>query len=219
MSKQWFIVHTYSGFEAKVKQSLRQRADALGMADVIERLSRAHPVVVITSSDTADVERILQERQVRAGEKLVLDLYWEAVQPVEEDLLTLIQLVDGEGRFLMYADGSPTAGRDTTDRWPPGVPLAARHLLPVPAGGAPGIYRLAKALLSSLSVCAGVILALRAGHSRRINETERARAEAKAERQAARAAKPPARVIMPPLPQAQQAGGNGRRAGITELTR
>ena len=36
MSKQWFIVHTYSGFEAKVKQSLRQRADALGMADVIE---------------------------------------------------------------------------------------------------------------------------------------------------------------------------------------
>jgi hypothetical protein len=84
----------------------------------------------------------LQERQVRAGEKLVLDLYWEAVQPVEEDLLTLIQLVDGEGRFLMYADGSPTAGRDTTDRWPRGVPLAARHLLPVPAGGAPGIYRL-----------------------------------------------------------------------------
>ncbi len=38
MPKQWFIVHTYSGFEAKVKQSLRQRADALGMADVIEEI-------------------------------------------------------------------------------------------------------------------------------------------------------------------------------------
>jgi transcription termination/antitermination protein NusG len=36
MSKQWFIVHTYSGFEAKVKESLRQRADAMGMGDVIE---------------------------------------------------------------------------------------------------------------------------------------------------------------------------------------
>jgi hypothetical protein len=84
----------------------------------------------------------LQERQVQPGEKLVLDLYWEAVQPVEEDLMTLVQLVDGQGRFLMYADGSPTAGRDTTDRWQPGVPLAARHLLAVPAEGAPGIYRL-----------------------------------------------------------------------------
>ena len=34
--KQWFIVHTYSGFEAKVKESLRQRADAMGMAGAIE---------------------------------------------------------------------------------------------------------------------------------------------------------------------------------------
>ena len=34
--KQWFIVHTYSGFENKVKDSLRQRADAMGMGEVIE---------------------------------------------------------------------------------------------------------------------------------------------------------------------------------------
>jgi transcriptional antiterminator NusG len=36
MAKQWYIVHTYSGFEAKVKESLRQRVDAMGMAEVIE---------------------------------------------------------------------------------------------------------------------------------------------------------------------------------------
>jgi len=35
-TRRWFIVHTYSGFEAKVKESLRQRADAMGMGDVIE---------------------------------------------------------------------------------------------------------------------------------------------------------------------------------------
>ena len=34
--KLWYIIHTYSGFEAKVKDSLRQRADAMGMAEVIE---------------------------------------------------------------------------------------------------------------------------------------------------------------------------------------
>ena len=36
MSKRWYIVHTYSGFEGKVKESLRQRSDAMGMGDVIE---------------------------------------------------------------------------------------------------------------------------------------------------------------------------------------
>jgi len=38
MAKQWYIVHTYSGFEAKVKESLKQRAEALGMGDVIEEI-------------------------------------------------------------------------------------------------------------------------------------------------------------------------------------
>ena len=31
--RKWYIVHTYSGFEDRVKQTLRQRADALGMGD------------------------------------------------------------------------------------------------------------------------------------------------------------------------------------------
>ena len=30
---QWYIVHTYSGFEERVTETLRQRADALGMGD------------------------------------------------------------------------------------------------------------------------------------------------------------------------------------------
>jgi hypothetical protein len=50
--------------------------------------------------------------------------------------------VDKEGKFLMYVDGSPSAGRDTTDRWRPGIPLASHHLLPVPGYGQPGEYHL-----------------------------------------------------------------------------
>jgi transcription termination/antitermination protein NusG len=30
---QWYIVHTYSGFEERVAETLRQRADALGMGE------------------------------------------------------------------------------------------------------------------------------------------------------------------------------------------
>jgi transcriptional antiterminator NusG len=31
--RRWFIVHTYSGFEERVRETLRQRAEALGMGE------------------------------------------------------------------------------------------------------------------------------------------------------------------------------------------
>ena len=34
-TKNWYIVHTYSGFENKVKESLEQRVQAYGLADEI----------------------------------------------------------------------------------------------------------------------------------------------------------------------------------------
>ena len=38
-TKQWYIVHTYSGFENKVKESLEQRVNAYGLqADIGEIL-------------------------------------------------------------------------------------------------------------------------------------------------------------------------------------
>lgn len=33
MSKLWYIVHTYSGYEARVRESLKQRVDSLGMSE------------------------------------------------------------------------------------------------------------------------------------------------------------------------------------------
>ncbi len=35
MAKQWYIVHTYSGFEKKVAESLKQRVHAYGLEDEI----------------------------------------------------------------------------------------------------------------------------------------------------------------------------------------
>ena len=32
-ARRWYIVHTYSGFEERVKETLKQRAEALGMGD------------------------------------------------------------------------------------------------------------------------------------------------------------------------------------------
>lgn len=38
MTKKWYIVHTYSGYEAKAKQALLERAKALGMSDKIDEV-------------------------------------------------------------------------------------------------------------------------------------------------------------------------------------
>jgi transcription termination/antitermination protein NusG len=55
MAKQWYIVHTYSGYEGKVRESLKQRVDALGMTDVIGE-------ILIPTEDVVEM---------RSGEKII----------------------------------------------------------------------------------------------------------------------------------------------------
>jgi hypothetical protein len=71
------------------------------------------------------------------------------------------------------------------------------------------IYRIAKALLSSLSVSAGVILALRAGHTRRLAQVAAIREQLRAERAATRAARHPEQP-RPPFPVPLPSSDNGR---------
>ncbi len=66
-ARQWYIIHTYSGFENKVKQSLRQRADAYGMGDKIgEILVPTEEVMEIR-----DGKKVLTKRKFFPGYVLV----------------------------------------------------------------------------------------------------------------------------------------------------
>ncbi len=57
-ARQWYIIHTYSGFENKVKQSLRQRADAYGMGDKIgEILVPTEEVMEVRDGKKISVKR------------------------------------------------------------------------------------------------------------------------------------------------------------------
>ncbi|AGK51877.1 transcription termination/antitermination protein NusG [Bacillus sp. 1NLA3E] len=38
MEKNWYVVHTYSGYENKVKANLEKRVESMGMADLIFRV-------------------------------------------------------------------------------------------------------------------------------------------------------------------------------------
>jgi transcriptional antiterminator NusG len=80
MVKQWYIVHTYSGYENKVRESLRQRADALGMSEAIGE-------VLIPTEDVVEMRdgnRVISKKKFFPGYVLINmemnDATWHVVK-------------------------------------------------------------------------------------------------------------------------------------------
>jgi len=78
--KKWFIIHTYSGFEQKVKESLKSRADAFGFADKIGN-------ILIPTEEVVEMrggKKVTSKRLVYPGYVLVEmemnDELWHAVK-------------------------------------------------------------------------------------------------------------------------------------------
>ena len=78
--KKWFIIHTYSGFEQKVEESLRSRAQAFGFADKIGQ-------VLIPTEEVVELrngKKVTSKRLVYPGYVLVEmemnDELWHAVK-------------------------------------------------------------------------------------------------------------------------------------------
>lgn len=68
----WYIIHTYSGFENKVKQSLRQRADAYGMGDKIgEIMVPTEDVVELREGEKGEKKKVVTRRKFFPGYVLV----------------------------------------------------------------------------------------------------------------------------------------------------
>ena len=89
-SKQWYIVHTYSGFEKKVSESLRQRAKAYDLEDQIGRIEIPTEEVVemkggkkVQTATRFFPGYILVEIETEegaAGEKKIPDGTWHLVK-------------------------------------------------------------------------------------------------------------------------------------------
>jgi transcriptional antiterminator NusG len=79
-SKQWFILHTYSGFEQKVSDSLRSRAEAYGYADKIGQvLIPTEEVVELRGGRKVTSKRLLYPGYVLVEIEMSDDL-WHAVK-------------------------------------------------------------------------------------------------------------------------------------------
>ena len=81
MSKKWYVLHTYSGYENKVKKSLETRIESLGLED------RVFAIEIPTESVTEIKEggrRVETEKKVLPGYVLVRmdldDRSWAAVR-------------------------------------------------------------------------------------------------------------------------------------------
>lgn len=67
MAKRWYIVHTYSNFEKKVSESIREQAAALGLEELIEE-------IMVPTEEVVEVKRgrkITSERRFFPGYVLV----------------------------------------------------------------------------------------------------------------------------------------------------
>lgn len=79
-NKQWYILHTYSGFEQKVADSLRSRAQAFGYADKIGQiLIPTEEVVELRAGRKVTSKRLLYPGYVLVEMEMNDDL-WHAVK-------------------------------------------------------------------------------------------------------------------------------------------
>lgn len=79
-NKQWYIIHTYSGFEQKVAESLRSRAEAFGYADKIGQiLIPTEEVVEVRGGKKVTSKRLMYPGYVLVELEMSDDI-WHAIR-------------------------------------------------------------------------------------------------------------------------------------------
>jgi hypothetical protein len=76
------------------------------------------------------------------GETTYLTMYWQALTDPREDYWLFLRLEGANDDDVWSKDGTPLAGRDSTDVWRKGDVIAARHRITLGDNVAPGRYRL-----------------------------------------------------------------------------
>lgn len=76
-TKQWYAIHTYSGYEEKVAESIRQRADSLDMKDKIYQvLVPKEKMIEIKNGKRKVVEKRIFQGYVLVQMKLTEDAWY-----------------------------------------------------------------------------------------------------------------------------------------------
>jgi hypothetical protein len=85
----------------------------------------------------------------RPGGPLQVRLYWEALRPLDTEYHSFVHLLDDQGVAIAQSDRQPGGIFYPTTLWRPGERLRDDHLLAVPEGTSPGVYRLLAGMYAS----------------------------------------------------------------------
>ena len=88
------------------------------------------------------VEAARSAQTVQAGEMLALRLAWQTLAPPAANYTLFLQLLDADGRVAAQRDVPLLSGSAPADAWQPGQQAETRVGIALPAGSAPGEYRL-----------------------------------------------------------------------------
>jgi hypothetical protein len=80
-----------------------------------------------------------------AGDNLDLTLYWQALQPLDINYQVFVHLQAEDGTLVAQSD-KLNPGDFPTGRWPVDRYVRDEHVLAIPAGLPPGVYRLSAGL-------------------------------------------------------------------------
>jgi transcription termination/antitermination protein NusG len=76
-SKQWYAIHTYSGYEEKVAESIRQRADSLDMGDkIFQVLVPKEKMIEVKNGKRKVVEKRIFQGYVMVQMKMSEDAWY-----------------------------------------------------------------------------------------------------------------------------------------------
>lgn len=89
-----------------------------------------------------DAVRLLGFDVQQTGEAMQIDLYWQALRPLEADYTTFVQLLAADGSKIAQSDQQAGGVYYPTSLWQPGETLRDRHRLILPADAPPGPYQL-----------------------------------------------------------------------------
>ncbi|MFC2030751.1 ArnT family glycosyltransferase [Chloroflexota bacterium] len=88
----------------------------------------------------------LGEVQVTPGGELPLTLYWQALDPIEDDYTVFVHMLDAAGQIWGQGDGPPVGGFHPTSLWDKAEVIIDERKVAIEDGIAPGTYQLVTGL-------------------------------------------------------------------------
>ncbi|NOZ29914.1 MAG: hypothetical protein GXP39_17940 [Chloroflexi bacterium] len=117
-----------------------ERVSVRGRSHEYTRPSPQHPLDVQIGSFARLIGYDLDVDPPTAGGRITLTLYWEAIEPADEEYTVFIHLLDDQGRFRGQRDAPPGDGAYPTTGWLPGEYLTDRHTFTIANDATPGTY-------------------------------------------------------------------------------